>query len=128
MCRTTGDKYGATLVDDFFLKEVLPDRLKPEELERLLKMGGTDEAPGGGSHVVLREGEQEMLERFLPIKHAFAGRSEWDEQEPLDARLPLPSGLGIEDSRSRNIVNGELILTWYVVICACEAEIWNPRT
>lgn len=107
----SGGNYGATLIDDFFIQTVLPSRLRGDDYTKLMRIGDAKNEHNQGTHIVLREGEQIMLEKFQTIKHNFKGRSETDE-EPVHQYLTLPNGIGREDRPEDNVIGGQLILTW----------------
>lgn len=108
----SGAQCGATHIDDFFLTEFLPSRLKREDRQRLLSHGGADTGHTGRSHHILKEEERLILERFQIIKHRFAGRGLEGGPEPLDDQLALPDSAGIADSERYKIRNGQLGITW----------------
>lgn len=83
-------------------------RLSPEDFAKL--RGGEANAHAQGSHVVFTEKEEEILQKFLTIKHDFKGTSDTDSRLPPDQRLDLPEDIGTEDSPERGIVAGQLII------------------
>ena len=103
----TGDYYGATCVDQSFLKDFLLRRLGPQKYHLL--MG--DARHGQGAHTVLRQNEEDMLARFMDIKHDFAGKPDRGE-DPLPFPLTLPPIGGIpDDDPDVGIHNGALHIT-----------------
>jgi hypothetical protein len=74
-------------------------------------IGRPQEIHGQGAHNVRRKGEQLMLKDFITIKHTFAGRSD-SGQEPAPQVIDLPEGIGLVDIPERNIMNGQLYITW----------------
>ncbi|KAK3687821.1 hypothetical protein B0T22DRAFT_405788 [Podospora appendiculata] len=107
----SGGNFGATRVDEHFLKRFLPTRLSPNDYDTLMNIGGIAERHGNGSHVVFTKGEQIMLERFQIIKHKFAGRPQPGEQAEPDY-IDLPENIGLEDDPQRGISQGRLRITY----------------
>ncbi|KAK3319151.1 hypothetical protein B0H66DRAFT_498128, partial [Apodospora peruviana] len=107
----SGGFFGATRIDEYFVKRFLPERLSPSDYDALLAIGGNAERHGSGSHVVFTLGEQIMLGRFQRIKEAFAGPPP-PGQEAEDDYIDLPEGIGSEDDPERGIEAGRLRLTY----------------
>ncbi len=107
-----GAPCGATRIDRYFLEEFLPYSLGPAEHEKLLNYGGGGATSRGGSHEILKPGEQFMLERFQTIKHGFVGRDD-SNQQPASDFIDLPGGVGEHDDTER-ISNGQLAISWSV--------------
>jgi hypothetical protein len=108
-----GGRYGSTRIDDYFLKHFLSHKLPHEDLELIRGTGGENERHGSAAHVMLRRGEQFLLDRFIPLKHNFKGRDENGEPSATDW-IDLPDGVGQVDDPDRNINQGQLGITWYV--------------
>jgi len=108
MSVSTGSRCGATEIDRYFLKTFLSNRLSPEDFATL--RGGETNSHGQGTHVVFTEKEEEILEKFITIKHTFKGRSDTDSRLPPDERLDLPQDIGSVNSPERGIVDGQLII------------------
>ena len=108
--RDLGGRYGATMVDEAFLRTFLPKRLGSNNYNRLLNIGGAKDGHSNGSHVVTRKWEKIMLDNF-PIKHNFKAGPEDGGQEPENQNLALPPSLNIQGSTERGIRNGLLTVT-----------------
>jgi len=106
-------------VDRCFL-ETLPTRLGPVEYRKYLDLGG------GGAYGFQRPAERILLDRFTPIKHAFAGRNDLGEEPPEDV-VELPETICERDNGNGGIRNGYMDMTWLVdpfemIARCCEAD------
>ena len=103
-----GGPFGSTYVDNSFLNEFLPRRLG--QIDYHNRMYNPD-MTGQGGHRVLRPEEQQLLRKFMDIKHDFEGRRRHDDEVP-DQFIPLPENVsGNIDAGSSD---GNLRITWFV--------------
>ena len=104
-------RYGATRIDNCFLKEFLPSRLSEADYKRLMSLGGVKDRYGRGSHTVFKRGEQLVLKGFEDIKHAFRGSQTSRPDRETAGVLDLPPGIGLERNAARRTDAGQLFIT-----------------
>ncbi|KAM7220175.1 hypothetical protein V8F06_004503 [Rhypophila decipiens] len=102
----TGGLFGATRLDEYFIKRFVPSRLSPSDHRKLLHAEGH----GSGTHVVFSLGEQFLLDKFQIVKESFAGPPTSGAQSE-DSWIKLPIGIGDEDDHERGISQGQLKIT-----------------
>ncbi|KAH6886895.1 hypothetical protein B0T10DRAFT_490464 [Thelonectria olida] len=101
-----GRKCGASYIDSNFLNVFLPRRLGQENFERVTKYDLSESGQyGQGSNVSLNKNLQELLRRFLPIKHNFKGPGDQPERLALSGNMQLPN------DPARGIIDGQLLIT-----------------
>ncbi|KAM7182876.1 hypothetical protein V8F20_012817 [Naviculisporaceae sp. PSN 640] len=106
----SGGLFGATRVDEHFIKRFVPSRLSTDDYKKLLEFDKGAERHGSGTHVVFSPGEQHMLSHFQIIKERFAGPPNPGERSQ-DNWVDLPKGIGLEDDPQRGISQGRLRVT-----------------
>ena len=102
-----GGNIGSALVDQYFLKRFLQERLSDKDYDDLVNGDRRAGRHGSGPHSMVTSKQHELLERFQTTKHGFSG--------DLDVKhsLQLPGSLGRDDNPRRGPVRGQVQITGY---------------
>ncbi|KAK4188114.1 hypothetical protein QBC35DRAFT_451557 [Podospora australis] len=106
-------RYGATRIDEYFIKTFLPYRLSEDDYRILTEDSESD--TGSGPHVRFTKNEQFMLDSFQHVKHKFAG-TEGDE-------IILPGEIGRLDDPVRGISGGSLHISVEDLECMFQESV-----